>query len=621
MTSLYSYNNIIYSSTESTKILYNTTKSFKDISFTSNQNYFITSNENNLIIKSTFSETQTTSIQQTTIPICIDTSIGLLIKNTTCSNTSPYQPSFLNKQTMFNFDYPIQQLITCNTGKIILNCPTNLYLNIHSAYYGIQQNTLTSCSKSSSINNLTYPSICYRSDTYDTVYSLCQNKTNCYLYADKSYFGDPCPGFDNEQLFIQYQCVDLITLTKITNCPKITKIDSICPNLTSSSQIQRIWCDFNKISITCTIGRFINILCAVYGIDPNIRTCGFYYSGAPTSCNSYDTLVNIKFLCNYKNKCSFNYTFINNLCPEDYAPILIVQYECLTSAQMITSSISSTSFVLLESTISNYVINMNEQNICYCSSDSVFMPKILTQNGYYSFDYPIYEQIVCYGGRLNIICQENSLIHIYSAYFGIQFQTTSDCMMQNNGQNAEIPKLCYSPLSFDKIVSICEYKNSCDITATFSFLNLIETCSGFRYQNQLLIQYQCIEDNSYNFTISRCILNKMVPSICSSQVESSINQGIWCDNGLSNGSIMIIECSNNQKIEIVCAFYGKDPNVSTCGQQLSQSSICYFNSTFSILNDNCNGKNSCSVSDFKNIFLDPCDGRSDKTLFVQWKCI
>ena len=596
--------------------LLDSTTSINDLIYISSSSYS-TDTETSTIEQIT--TLQSTSIQQTNIPTCMDTSTsaGSVIKNTNCQTTSPYQPSFLNKNNMLYFDYPIQQLITCSSGRTVLKCPTNLYLNIYSAYYGIQQNTPTSCSQSSLITNLTYPSICYRSDTYDLIYSLCQNKSNCYLYADKSYFGDPCPGFDIEQLFVQYQCTDLATLSQINNCPKITTINSVCPTLTSSSQIQRSWCDLSRISIICTTGRYINILCALYGIDPNIRTCGFYYTGAPTSCNSYDTLINIKSLCNYKNRCSFNFTSINNICPDDYSPILIVQYECLTSAQLITTTVSSISYTQQESTI--VTTSIQQKNMCYCSADSVYMPKSLTSNRYYSFDFPIYEQTVCYASRLNIICHPNSYIHIYSAYFGIQFQTYSDCMLQNN--DTEIPKLCYSPLSYDKIVSKCEYKNSCDLTATFTDLNFIEICPDYRNKNQLLIQYQCIDDYLFNLTINQCVLNKVIPSICSNQVDVYVNQGTWCDNGLGNGSIMNIQCSTNQLIEIVCAFYGKDPNISTCSQQIAQSSICYFNSTITIVNNNCNGKNSCKISNFKSTFSDPCDGGLDKTLFIQWKCI
>jgi hypothetical protein len=59
----------------------------------------------------------------------------------------------------------------------------------------------------------------------------------------------------------------------------------------------------------------------------------------------------------------------------------------------------------------------------YCSASPVgacppsyspYEPLFLSNSTVTNFNYPIYEQIVCYGGRLALVCPANSVIHIYS---------------------------------------------------------------------------------------------------------------------------------------------------------------------------------------------------------------
>jgi hypothetical protein len=59
----------------------------------------------------------------------------------------------------------------------------------------------------------------------------------------------------------------------------------------------------------------------------------------------------------------------------------------------------------------------------YCSASPVgacppsyspYEPLFLSNSTVTNFNYPIYEQIVCYGGRLALVCPANLVIHIYS---------------------------------------------------------------------------------------------------------------------------------------------------------------------------------------------------------------
>ena len=601
-------NSVNFSTTTSMVIYATSTKTF---SSTLNQEKTL---ENLLItlkdIKSTISTESinetTLTFEQTTSPSCIDaiSSASVTLNSSICTTISSYQPSF---EYSFYFGYPILQIIGCNNAKIVLNCPQNHFLNIYSAYYGIQSQTQTLCTLSSSINS---PSVCFRSDSFNLIYSLCQNKTSCYLYSNRAYFGDPCTGFDNKQLLVQYQCVDKLTLARLNSCPKITKVNSECPSLTSPFQYQQTWCDFTKITLTCLNNKILKILCAVYGIDPNIRSCGLYYTGSPTSCNSFSTLNKIREACNNKINCSLNINLLNNICPKSYAPILIIQYECIDM---------STNIIPYCNTNSQMVTKTSTTSTTYkCSPYSAINPSFISSYDSNFNNFLINENIVCYGSKLNIYCKSNTLIHIYSAYFGIQSLTNSLCVTNNRLIDFEEPTQCFIPYSYDRIVQKCEYKNNCIIESTEIGLNISDPCPDFQSQEQLFVQYQCIESSLFNITLDQCDINTEIPFPCALN-EMNINEGIWCDNGLGNGSILNILCPDDKLITILCSFYGLHSRMTTCNEQLNTLPICFYNNTITTLEILCNGKNSCILNDFNLTFMDACSGLS-KTLYLKWIC-
>jgi hypothetical protein len=62
-----------------------------------------------------------------------------------CHKGSPYIPSFLQNDQQYNFGVPIIQHIVCARSSLAIQCAFNEKIHIHSGYYGIQPNTMTSC--------------------------------------------------------------------------------------------------------------------------------------------------------------------------------------------------------------------------------------------------------------------------------------------------------------------------------------------------------------------------------------------------------------------------------------------------------------------------------------------
>jgi len=147
-----------------------------------------------------------------------------------------------------------------------------------------------------------------------------------------------------------------------------------------------------------------------------------------------------------------------------------------------------------------------------------------------------------------------------------------------------------------------------------------DACPNY-IQKQLLIQYQCVSSYGLNSTINQCnSVNSTAPLICpavSSGVANS-NSQTWCQ-----GSTMNITCNTNQTINIICAYYGLHPALSSsCGiSSLSPNiPVCYFKSSLTYVTTTCTNKTTCSMTVDSTNFADPCDGQT-KGLYVQWSCV
>jgi hypothetical protein len=126
----------------------------------------------------------------------------------------------------------------------------------------------------------------------------------------------------------------------------------------------------------------------------------------------------------------------------------------------------------------------------------------LTISSSYSFGYLINQQIVCIdgqtgnSGQMSISCPSAKTIHIFSAYFGIQSSTPSQCVAANaNGTSSD----CFNKVVFDNINATCEGQNSCSLDIRIE--NFGDPC--FLLDKQLFLQYQCI-NSSVSSLINSC---------------------------------------------------------------------------------------------------------------------
>ena len=150
--------------------------------------------------------------------------------------------------------------------------------------------------------------MCYRQSSLDKIIQLCENNQTCIIQATTNFFGDPCLGVSNEQIFIQYQCFDKSTLSQLYACP-VAKIPTyVCNAITNSTtQFQKQWCEpTSTAEITCPIGKLINILCAYYGIDINYKCSNGFYRGSPDACWGADSYQSVFSACQKKRTCSFS---------------------------------------------------------------------------------------------------------------------------------------------------------------------------------------------------------------------------------------------------------------------------------------------------------------------------
>jgi hypothetical protein len=209
-----------------------------------------------------------------------------------------------------------------------------------------------------------------------------------------------------------------------------------------------------------------------------------------------------------------------------------------------------------------------------------------------------------------IICPSGYLIHVYAAYFGIQYSTSSMCYKSSN----EMPEKCYFPSVFNQINSTCEYQNTCSLTSTSDAFSIIDPCPN--YSKQLFIQYQCVEIKTLkNSSMSKCNADSSIPLICPAlSVDTSILEATACD---TDNSPMKLSCPSEKTITIICAYYGLHPALTKCTYS-SNVPVCYFKSSFTMVNTTCSGQQSCSIT-FLNTFTDPCHGMN-KALYVQYSC-
>lgn len=100
------------------------------------------------------------------------------------------------------------------------------------------------------------------------------------------------------------------------------------------------------------------------------------------------------------------------------------------------------------------------------------MPQFLTIDRSVAFGYPISQIIICNNAIALLTCPPGQLIHIYSAYYGVQSDTATPCVVVTSST----PALCFSNYTLNRLNAMCEAKQSCSILVTSS--NFGEPCLG-----------------------------------------------------------------------------------------------------------------------------------------------
>jgi hypothetical protein len=130
-------------------------------------------------------------------------------------------------------------------------------IHIYSVYNGLQENTNTGyCALSSTV----VQSACFFDVSFVQVSSLCESQSSCSIQLFSYTFGNPCLGSPNQQLFIQYQCVDPVVLTRqISTCSSNKTVSSICPASLPTGHSVAYACQPNALTITCPTNTYIFI--------------------------------------------------------------------------------------------------------------------------------------------------------------------------------------------------------------------------------------------------------------------------------------------------------------------------------------------------------------------------
>lgn len=100
------------------------------------------------------------------------------------------------------------------------------------------------------------------------------------------------------------------------------------------------------------------------------------------------------------------------------------------------------------------------------------MPQFLSVERSVASGYPISQAVICNNAITILNCPVGQLIHVYSAYYGVQSDTATACVTVS----PSAPSLCFSNYTLNRLNSMCEAKQSCSILVTSS--NLGEPCLG-----------------------------------------------------------------------------------------------------------------------------------------------
>ncbi len=157
-------------------------------------------------------------------------------------------------------------------------------------------------------------------------------QNSCFLRARPSSFSvvEACPDPYAGQLFIQYQCVDYFGLNSTINkCNTNPDVPLICPATSDSQVLDATACDTDNspMTLNCSSGKNIQIVCAFYGLHPALTKCTLP-SPVPI-CYFASSFTNVTSTCGGQQSCSITFLNTFNDPCNGMDKGLYVQYKCV----------------------------------------------------------------------------------------------------------------------------------------------------------------------------------------------------------------------------------------------------------------------------------------------------
>ena len=206
---------------------------------------------------------------------------------------------------------------------------------------------------------------------------------------------------------------------------------------------------------------------------------------------------------------------------------------------------------------------------------------------------------------LQIDCSNDQFVYIFSAFYGLYFNTDL------NDEDQGCPDVCYSRKYFENAKARCQSKQTCQIV-----YNEIDPCEGcLKIEN---VKYLCANSSTIAI-LNQCEKFQALPQkSCPESNDPNINDQTWLYGYQSVGAK--VNCTGLQSIEIKCAFYGYDTLNSKINPNVQYGNItAYYQSStaFKIVGNKCNNLTECII-DSGIQFSD--SGEQNSILQIQWSC-
>lgn len=217
-----------------------------------------------------------------------------------------------------------------------------------------------------------------------------------------------------------------------------------------------------------------------------------------------------------------------------------------------------------------------------CANLNVYRADQMSLFTLYTFGYPVLQTITCYGSTMQLQCGGSQVIHVYTAYYGIQKDTNLNLCSNEQSQQSE----CFFSDTYTYVTNQCENQISCVLNV--NSLNFGDPCIG-SLNKQLLVRYVCVDVPNYD-QIAQCEQNNQT-SICPVNYGSkSFFEQNWCEPSIAN-----VSCPDGKLINILCAFYGIDAS-HKCPNVIYQQApiVCYSQDSAVKVKSECNNKQNCS---------------------------